>query len=736
MDKGMQPTPETTLIVLLGASEWPRWPDLDASKAFSRSAKGVKQYFLEDFHLPQANLLDLFDADHNADDIDDLIDQFLHRHIKSTKTPTQKIRDVLIFFIGHAGFTEASLEYYLAVRRTRKNNPELSGLPMASLARTLRKHTRDVRLMLILDCCFAAAAFKALHFQGGRVEEAAKIQIYEAFKDSHLHSDASPLLYPRKGIALLCASSSDRPALFDTQYTEFSEALLQSLASGVVEKPGNMSLRTVGVLVQKSLSKERKKTKPELHSPDQREGDIAEMPFFPNPQTRLPLIPSQVPPPPGRRTQVFIIVLCLILLLTGGSTTWLKLAQLQQQAALVHDATTTAVSFSPLASATALAATRAYWTGVERNGVQLGFDAAHTGWNPYERVLNVANVKNVKQLWSFATGGPIDSSPAVANGMVYIGSEDHRLYAFDGSCHRDCQPLWSFATGGPIDSSPAVANGMVYIGSEDHRLYAFDVTCSQGCSPLWSFQTGDYIYTSPVVANGMVYIGSSNGNLYAFDGFCRRNCQPLWYFQTGLESPLPTVTKSMLYVYSNGVFLNAFDATCRKRCRPVWSYQTPNGGETLLSAANGMFYGGIFDVFYAFDDSCRRDCQPIWSFPTLGPIFAPPALANGRVYLIHSENGQLAVFDGSCRRDCQPLWSFTTGSRVYSSPTVANGVVYINSQNGKLYAFDGFCRRDCHPLWSFTMRGPIDSSPTVANGMIYIGSDDGKLYAFGLIGTS
>jgi len=526
-----------------------------------------------------------------------------------------------------------------------------------------------------------------------RVEEAAKIQIYEAFKDSHPHSDASPLLYPRKGIALLCASSSDRPALFDTQYTEFSEALLQSLASGVVEKPGNMSLRTVGVLVQKSLSKERKKTKPELHSPDQREGDIAEMPFFPNPQTRSPLIPSQVPPPPGRRTQVFIIVLCLILLLTGGSTTWLKLAQLQQQATLAHDATTTAVSFSPLATATAVAATRAYWTGVERNGVQLGFDAAHTGWNPYERVLNVANVKNVKQLWSFATGGPIDSSPAVANGMVYIGSEDH-------------------------------------------RLYAFDVTCRQGCSPLWSFQTGDYIYTSPVVANGIVYIGSHNGNLYAFDGSCRRDCQPLWFFQTGLESPLPTVTKSMLYVYSNGIFLNAFDATCRKRCRPVWSYQTPNGGETLLSAANGMVYGGIYDVFYAFDDSCRRDCQPLWSFHTLGPIFAPPALANGIVYLVHSENGKLAVFDGSCRRDCQPLWSFTTGSRVYSSPTVANGVVYINSQNGKLYAFDGFCRRDCHPLWSFTMRGPIDSSPTVANGMIYIGSDDGKLYAFGLIGTS
>src|SRR5579885_30782 len=45
MDKGMQPTSETTLVILLGASEWPRWPELDASKAFSQSAEGVINYF-------------------------------------------------------------------------------------------------------------------------------------------------------------------------------------------------------------------------------------------------------------------------------------------------------------------------------------------------------------------------------------------------------------------------------------------------------------------------------------------------------------------------------------------------------------------------------------------------------------------------------------------------------------------------------------------------------------------
>jgi outer membrane protein assembly factor BamB len=33
-------------------------------------------------------------------------------------------------------------------------------------------------------------------------------------------------------------------------------------------------------------------------------------------------------------------------------------------------------------------------------------------------------------LWSYATGGMVESSPAVANGVVYVGSDDGNVYAF------------------------------------------------------------------------------------------------------------------------------------------------------------------------------------------------------------------------------------------------------------------------------------------------------------------
>ena len=58
----------------------------------------------------------------------------------------------------------------------------------------------------------------------------------------------------------------------------------------------------------------------------------------------------------------------------------------------------------------------------------------------------------------------------MANGVVYVGSDDSNVYALNASTGAK---LWSYATGSPVDSSPAVANGMVYVGSDDGKVYAF-----------------------------------------------------------------------------------------------------------------------------------------------------------------------------------------------------------------------------------------------------------------------
>jgi outer membrane protein assembly factor BamB len=80
-----------------------------------------------------------------------------------------------------------------------------------------------------------------------------------------------------------------------------------------------------------------------------------------------------------------------------------------------------------------------------------------------------------------------------------------------------CSPLWTATTGGAIEASPAIANGIVYIASTDGKLYAFDALGNANCSgtptvcnPLWT-AAGDFSVSSPAVVNGVVYV-SSNGS--------------------------------------------------------------------------------------------------------------------------------------------------------------------------------------------------------------------------------
>ena len=85
-------------------------------------------------------------------------------------------------------------------------------------------------------------------------------------------------------------------------------------------------------------------------------------------------------------------------------------------------------------------------------------------WNRCEKVLNANNVGNLGLLWSYYTVGAMLSSPAAANGVVYIGSmnTDHRLYALEA---KTGHKLWSYNIRGQVLSSPAVVNGVVYVGS-------------------------------------------------------------------------------------------------------------------------------------------------------------------------------------------------------------------------------------------------------------------------------
>ena len=61
-----------------------------------------------------------------------------------------------------------------------------------------------------------------------------------------------------------------------------------------------------------------------------------------------------------------------------------------------------------------------------------------------DKTKSCVDANTGKELWYYQTYAPIVSSPAVVDGNLYFGCNDHKLYCLDVS---DGELLWAFDTG-------------------------------------------------------------------------------------------------------------------------------------------------------------------------------------------------------------------------------------------------------------------------------------------------
>jgi outer membrane protein assembly factor BamB len=109
-------------------------------------------------------------------------------------------------------------------------------------------------------------------------------------------------------------------------------------------------------------------------------------------------------------------------------------------------------------------------------------------------------------VWRAEAGGP--SSPAIADGMVYVGGEDQAVRALDAANGKE---RWSTPLGYPIVSSPASAGDLIYIASGP-TITALD---AESGKTLWGHVAGDTITADVAVIDGMVIASGHDGYVYA-----------------------------------------------------------------------------------------------------------------------------------------------------------------------------------------------------------------------------
>ena len=140
------------------------------------------------------------------------------------------------------------------------------------------------------------------------------------------------------------------------------------------------------------------------------------------------------------------------------------------------------------------------------DGYLYAFDCGTNNSPPLWRAdVGASNGQRLQQKPLYVSG-----APTVANGVVYVGSEDQSVYAIDASTG---ERRWRYATTGQIvRSSPTVVEGTLYIGSDDKNLYAIDAATG---NTKWVYQTTGKVRSTPAVANGVVYVGSADNFVHA-----------------------------------------------------------------------------------------------------------------------------------------------------------------------------------------------------------------------------
>lgn len=364
------------------------------------------------------------------------------------------------------------------------------------------------------------------------------------------------------------------------------------------------------------------------------------------------------------------------------------------------------------------------------NWTQFHFDPCHTGYNPYEQTLSPANVANLVLDWQYNIPSNIDmySSPAVVNGIVYVGSVSG-VYALDAGTGA---LVWKYSTrcADSNFSSPAVANGILYIGCGSYNnLSALDAKTGK---VLWSFPTSSPVDGPPTIANGMVYFNSGavgSGNFYAYAVDAKTGAFR-WQFATQGSSIFntPAVADGRAYVaggYPGKDGMYALDAITGGL-----AWQFGNGtacspaAVTNGSALNRRVYVTCgwpdINTVYALNAATG---SVVWQQTLAGTAPSSLSIANGIIYAPSQEYGLYAL-DANTGA---VLWEVADDT---TSSTVANGVIYAGSFSDKsVHAYNASNGTE---LWKYTTGDYVYSTPSVANGKVYVGSDDGNVYAFHL----
>jgi outer membrane protein assembly factor BamB len=366
------------------------------------------------------------------------------------------------------------------------------------------------------------------------------------------------------------------------------------------------------------------------------------------------------------------------------------------------------------------------------------------GGTPSHAASGYGGPTNMVLNWKFQTGGAVVSSPAIVQGKVYIGSDDHNWYSLNATTGAK---IWNFSVGYYVRSSAAVVNGKMYTGADDGFVYCLDANSG---SLLWKtpapgqvvpIMIGAYpqLASSPTVVNGQVYIGAPDGKLYSLDA---NTGNVVWTLQT-TGGILSTPT----YIANDGLYFASVDGFVYK-VNPasgtvIWNASTPIGleigmegsaciGNGLVVIGSGSAHNAVanYGQMYALNASTGAlvwkytelvqsgNLLPIWTSlyrnDALGPVFYFNDFFD--LDCVNATNGKL-------------IWQSYLTRESFGLPAYADGKIYTGRNTFGVYVSDATLGTK---LGYFNAGSEVESSVAIYQNNIYFGCLDGHVFSAGI----
>jgi outer membrane protein assembly factor BamB len=256
--------------------------------------------------------------------------------------------------------------------------------------------------------------------------------------------------------------------------------------------------------------------------------------------------------------------------------------------------------------------------------------------------------------WQVRPGGPLRGAPTVANGAVYVISQDNQIYSLkeeDGSTNWS-QPASLEIAGIFGAASPAVGQGTVVAGFSSGELNAYRYENGrqvwqdqlQRTSISTSVSSLTDIDADPVIDNGQVFAIGAGGRMVGLD---LNSGQRLWELNiSGISTP---------WVAGDWVFVVTSEdkllCIYRQNGHIRWINQLPQ---------------------YQKPKSKKGDIE-----------YSGPVLAGGRLILTSSTGQVIQVDPATGNFQSQ----FGVGASVSLPPVVAGSMLYVFDDQAKLHAY-------------------------------------------------